>query len=140
MRPFVALAFIVGSAYSAPTAGVIAGHALAGHAVAAPVAVAHAAPVAVAAPAVSVPAPYSTESQAAGVTTFHQPATPFLPISVSPYLKGTHSVNAPIVKTQTKVHTVNEPVYVERRVEVPYDVPVYKEQIVKVPTPVHVDT
>merc|ERR1719402_311753 len=105
MRPFVALAFIVGSAYSAPTAGVIAGHALAGHAVAAPVAVAHAAPVAVAhaAPAVHVPAPYSTESQAAGVTTFHQPATPFLPISVSPYLKGTHSVNAPIVKTQTEV-------------------------------------
>merc|ERR1712002_1016923 len=115
--------------------------------------------------AVHVPAPYSTETQAAGVTTFHQPApivtkevhygqtsyvsgynthihkpaTPFLPISVSPYLKGTHSVNAPIVKTQTEGHTVNEPVYVERRVEVPYDVPVYKEQIVKVPTPVHVD-
>merc|ERR1711994_961492 len=106
-----------------------------------------------------------TETQAAGVTTYaqpapvvtkqvhygqtsyvsghsthiHKPPTPFLPISVSPYLRNTESVNAPIVKTETEIHTVNEPVYIERRVEVPYDVPVYKENIIQVPTPVHVD-
>merc|ERR1711931_470932 len=69
----------------------------------------------------------------------HKPPTPHLPIQVPTVLKGTQTVNAPIVKTQTQIHTVNEPVYVERRVEVPYDVPVVKEQIVEVPTPVHVD-
>merc|ERR1712055_610324 len=83
---------------------------------------------------------YGQTSYVSGYNThIHKPATPFLPISVSPYLKGTHSVNAPIVSTQTEVHTVNEPVYVERRVEVPYDVPVYQEKIVEVPVPVHVD-
>merc|ERR1712180_483750 len=165
MRPFVAIAFILGSVYGAPSNLLPAGYA-AGHLAAAPVAVAHAAPVAVAAaPAVSLPAPYSVDTQAEGVTTVHQPApvvtkqvhygqtsyvsgyntaihkppTPHLPIQVPTVLKGTHTVNAPIVKTQTQIHTVNEPVYVERRVEVPYDVPVYKEQIVEVPHAVHVD-
>merc|ERR1712142_1069553 len=172
MRPFVAIAFILGSVYGAPSNLLPAGYA-AGHLAAAPVAVAHAAPVAVAhaapvavaaAPAVSLPAPYSVDTQAEGVTTVHQPApvvtkqvhygqtsyvsgyntaihkppTPHLPIQVPTVLKGTHTVNAPIVKTQTQIHTVNEPVYVERRVEVPYDVPVYKEQIVEVPHPVPV--
>merc|ERR1719193_1901298 len=170
MRPFVALSLIA-SACAAPSgvllngalghAGLVGAHAI-GYAAAPAVAVA---PAVAAAPAVSLPAPYATETQAAGVTTYaqpapvvtkqvhygqtsyvsghsthiHKPPTPFLPISVSPYLRNTESVNAPIVKTETEIHTVNEPVYVERRVEVPYDVPVYKENIIQVPTPVHVD-
>merc|ERR1719513_488115 len=84
------------------------------------------APVAYAQPA--APAPYTTAAQGAGVTTVHQPApvvtkqvhlgqtsyvsgyatrihkpaTPHLPIAVPTVLKGTHTVNAPIVKTQTE--------------------------------------
>merc|ERR1719193_1968899 len=157
MRPFVALSLIA-SACAAPS-GVLLNGAL-GHA---GLVGTHAGLVA--AHAISLPAPYATETQAAGVTTYaqpapvvtkqvhygqtsyvsghsthiHKPPTPFLPISVSPYLRNTESVNAPIVKTETEIHTVNEPVYVERRVEVPYDVPVYKENIIQVPTPVHVD-
>merc|ERR1719365_504030 len=150
MRPFVALSLIA-SACAAPSgvllngalghAGLVGAHAI-GYAAAPAVAVA---PAVAAAPAVSLPAPYATETQAAGVTTYaqpapvvtkqvhygqtsyvsghsthiHKPPTPFLPISVSPYLRNTESVNAPIVKTETEIHTVNEPVYVERRVEVP---------------------
>merc|ERR1712165_211903 len=119
------------------------------------------APVAYAEPA--APAPYTTATQGAGVTTVHQPApvvtkqvhlgqtsyvsgyatkihkpaTPHLPIAVPTVLKGTQTVNAPIVKEQIEVHQVQNPVLVERRVEVPYDVPVYQENIVRVPTPVH---
>jgi len=133
------------------------GHA-AGVVAAAPVAAVAAAPVA-------LPAPYSVDTQAEGVTSIHQPApivtkqvhlgqtsyvsgyataihkppTPHLPIQVPTVLRGSQSVGAPIVKTQTQIHTVNEPVYVERRVEVPYDAPFYTEKIVEVPTPVHVD-
>merc|ERR1711999_5170 len=81
------------------------------------------APVAYAQPA--APAPYTTATQGAGVTTVHQPApvvtkqvhygqtsyvsgyatkihkpaTPHLPIAVPTVLKGTQTVNAPIVKT-----------------------------------------
>merc|ERR1719289_771960 len=188
MRPFVALSLIA-SACAAPSgvllngalghaglvgthaglvgahAGLVGAHAI-GYAAAPAVAVA---PAVAAAPAVSLPAPYATETQAAGVTTYaqpapvvtkqvhygqtsyvsghsthiHKPPTPFLPISVSPYLRNTESVNAPIVKTETEIHTVNEPVYVERRVEVPYDVPhpvpVQGEPIIKktVAEPIH---
>lgn len=162
MRPFVALTFVLGCAYAAPSelaAAAPLGYAGWGGIAAAPLAVA-------AAPApVALPAPYSVETQAEGVTSIHQPApivtkqvhlgqtsfvsgyttaihkppTPHLPIQVPTVLRGTQTVNAPIVKTVTQVHTVNEPVYVERRVEVPYDVPVVREQIVEVPTPVHVD-
>lgn len=165
MRPFVALTFVLGCAYGAPSqllAGAPLGYATAWGG--APFAAA--APLAVAAPAaVALPAPYSIDSQAEGLTSFHQPApvvtkqvhlgqtsfvsgyataihkppTPYLPIQVPTVLRGTQAINAPVVKTVTQVHTVNEPVYVERRVEVPYDVPVVKEQIVEVPTPVHVD-
>jgi hypothetical protein len=93
------------------------------------------------------PAPIVTKQVHLGQTSFvsgyataiHKPPTPYLPIQVPTVLRGTQTVNAPVVKTVTQVHTVNEPVYVERRVEVPYDVPVLKEQIVEVPTPVHVD-
>jgi len=146
-------------------AGVYAGQlgyaGLAGHAAG----VYAAAPVVAAAAPIALPAPYAVDTQAEGVTSLHQPAsivtkevhlgqtsfvsgyattihkppTPHLPIQVPTVLRGSQSVNAPIVKTQTQIHTVNEPVYVERRVEVPYDVPVLREQIVEVPTPVHVD-
>ena len=111
------------------------------------------------------PAPFTTATQAEGVTTVHQPApivtkqvhlgqtsfvsgyasrilkpaTPHLPISVPTVLKGSVAYNAPIVKEQIEVHQVQNPVVVERRVDVPYDVPVYKENIISVPTPVHVD-
>merc|ERR1711941_27445 len=82
------------------------------------------------------PAPYTTATQGAGVTTVHQPApvvtkqvhlgqtsyvsgyatkihkpaTPHLPIAVPTVLKGTQTVNAPIVKTQTEIHNVQSPV------------------------------
>merc|ERR1712033_44757 len=101
--------------------------------------VAHA-PVAYAEPA--APAPYTTHSQGAGVTTVHQPApvvtkqvhygqtsyvsgyatkihkpaTPHLPIAVPTVLKGTQTVNAPIIKTQTEIHNVQEPVLVNKTV------------------------
>ena len=161
----VALTFLLGCAYSAPSDLAAATPlAYAGWA-GAPLAAWGAAPLAAAPAAVAVPAPYSVDTQAAGVTSIHQPApivtkevhlgqtsyvagyataihkppTPYLPIQVPTVLRGTQAVNAPVVKTVTQVHTVNEPVFVERRVEVPYDVPVVKEQIVEVPTPVHVD-
>merc|ERR1712107_52830 len=73
MRPFVAIAFILGSVYGAPSNLLPAGYA-AGHLAAAPLAVAHAAPVAVAAaPAVSLPAPYSVDTQAEGRPPFTSP-------------------------------------------------------------------
>merc|ERR1712228_177845 len=106
------------------------------------------APVAYAQPA--APAPYTTATQGAGVTTVHQPApvvtkqvhggqtsyvsgyatkihkpaTPHLPIAVPTVLKGTQTVNAPIVKTQTEIHNVQSPVFVERKVDAPYNVAV----------------
>merc|ERR1711937_536141 len=121
------------------------------------------APVAYAQPA--APAPYTTATQGAGVTTVHQPApvvtkqvhlgqtsyvsgyatkihkpaTPHLPIAVPTVLKGTQTVNAPIVKTQTEIHNVQEPVLVNKPYDAPYDAPFYTEKIVEVPTPVHVD-
>merc|ERR1739838_942001 len=121
------------------------------------------APVAYAAPA--APAFYTTATQGAGVTTVHQPApivtkqvhlgqtsyvsgyatrihkpaTPHLPIAVPTVLRGSHTVNAPIVKTQTEIHNVQDPVFVERRVDAPFDAPFYTQRIVEVPTPVHVD-
>merc|ERR1719175_119635 len=111
MRPFVALTFVLGCAYGAPPA-----------------------------PVVTKQVNYGTTSYVSGYTTaIHKPPTPHLPIQVPTVLRGSQTVTAPVVKTQTQIHTVNEPVYVERRVEVPYDVPVVREQIVEVPTPVHVD-
>merc|ERR1712055_476482 len=121
------------------------------------------APVAYAQPA--APAPYTTATQGPGVTTVHQPApvitkqvhlgqtsyisgyatkihkpaTPHLPIAVPTVLKGTHTVNAPIVKTQTEIHNVQDPVFAERKVDAPYDAPFHTVKIVEVPTPVHVD-
>merc|ERR1711913_52679 len=176
MRPFVALTFVMGCAYGAPAdvavAGTYAGLGLAGvhglgYAAAplagvAPVAAA-AAPIAYAQPA--APAPYTTATQAAGVTTvhhpapvvtkqvhlgqtsyvsgyatkIHKPATPHLPIAVPTVLRGSQTVNAPIVKTQTEIHNVQSPVFVERKVDAPYDAPFYTQKIVEVPTPVHVD-
>merc|ERR1719204_2150556 len=157
MKPFVALAFVLGCAYGAPSNYAVAAPAVA----TAGAVVAH--PVNYVAPA--APAPYTTVSQAEGVTTVHQPApvvtkqvhygqtsyvsgyntrilkpaTPHLPIAVPTVLKGTQTVNAPIVKTQTEIHNVQEPVLVNKPYDAPYDAPFYTEKIVEVPTPVHVD-
>merc|ERR1712131_365602 len=65
--------------------------------------------------------------------------TPQFPIAVPTVLKGTQTVNAPIVKTQTEIHNVQEPVLVNKPYDAPYDAPFYTEKIVEVPTPVHVD-
>merc|ERR1712045_766488 len=54
-------------------------------------------------------------------------------------LKGTQTVNAPIVKTQTEIHNVQKPVLVNKPYDAPYDAPFHTERIVEVPTPVHVD-
>merc|ERR1712013_310763 len=100
MRPFVALTFVMGCVYGAPAdlavAGTYAGLGLAGvhglgYAAAAPVAGVHGLGYAAA-------------------------ATPHLPIAVPTVLKGTQTVNAPIVKTQTEIHNVQSPVFVERKV------------------------
>merc|ERR1712198_24854 len=121
------------------------------------------APVAYAEPA--APAPYTTATQGAGVTTVHQPApvvtkqvhygqtsyvsgyatkihkpaTPHLPIAVPTVLKGTQTVNAPIVKTQTEIHNVQTPVHVQKPYDAPYDAPFLTQKVVEVPTPFHVD-
>merc|ERR1712066_205387 len=64
-----------------------------------------------------------------------KPATPHLPIAVPTVLKGTQTVNAPIVKTQTEIHNVQEPVLVNKPYDAPYDVhvpvPVQGEPIIK---------
>merc|ERR1712112_450916 len=155
----------LGYAAAAPVAGVAAAAAPiaygAEHYSAGPV-VPHA-PVAYAQPA--APAPYTTATQGAGVTTVHQPApvvtkqvhlgqtsyvsgyatkihkpaTPHLPIAVPTVLKGTQTVNAPIVKTQTEIHNVQTPVHVQKPYDAPYDAPFLTQKVVEVPTPVHVD-
>merc|ERR1712083_1170322 len=146
------LAGVHGLGYAAaPVAGV------------APVAAAAAAPVAYAQPA--APAPYTTATQGAGVTTVHQPApvvtkqvhlgqtnyvsgyatriikpaTPHLPIAVPTVLRGTQTVNAPVVKTVKEVHQVQDPVFVNKPFDAPYDAPFHTTKVVEVPTPVHVD-
>merc|ERR1712098_451643 len=174
-KPFVALAFVLGCAYGAPSNYAVAAPAVATVAAAAPAAVPAYGPEHYSAGAVvphpvnyvapAAPAPYTTVSQAEGVTTVHQPApvvtkqvhygqtsyvsgyntrilkpaTPHLPIAVPTVLKGTQTVNAPIVKTQTEIHNVQEPVLVNKPYDAPYDAPFYTEKIVEVPTPVHVD-
>merc|ERR1711931_217566 len=167
MRPFVALTFVMGCAYGAPADVAVAGTHLAGLGLAgvhglgyaaapvagvAPVAAAAAAPIAYGAEHYSagpvVPhAPVVTKQVHLGQTSYvsgyatkiHKPATPHLPIAVPTVLKGTQTVNAPIVKTQTEIHNVQSPVFVERKVDAPYDAPFYTQKIVEVPTPVHVD-
>merc|ERR1712045_655045 len=120
-------------------------------------------PVTYAQPA--APAPYTVQTQAEGVTTVHQPApvvtkqvhlgqtsyvsgyatrilkpaTPHLPIAVPTVLRGTQTVNAPIVKVQKEIHQVQDPVYVNKPYDAPYDAPFHTQKIVEVPTPVHVD-
>merc|ERR1711974_68917 len=189
MRPFVALSFVLASAIAAPQYAHGIAHAVApveatvSHGVApntvgatthsvgpAPAGAHHYSAGAVVPHPVNyvappAPAPFTTATQAAGVTTVHQPApvvtkqvhlgqtnyvsgyatkihkpaTPHLPIAVPTVLKGTQTVNAPIVKTQTEIHNVQSPVFVERKVDAPYDAPFYTQKIVEVPTPVHVD-
>jgi len=164
MNPLFVLSALFATAFGAPAVPLL--HAApAGIAHATPLL--HAAPVAapIAAPAaISVPAPHFTQAKEADVTTIHKPAPivtkqvhlgqssyisgyatqilkPAIPdfkIAVPTALKGTQSVNAPIVKVQKEIHTVNEPVHVQKPYEVPYDVVKHVERIVEVPTPVHV--
>merc|ERR1711910_39640 len=174
MRPFVALSFILASAFAAPQHIAGVAHAVApvagtvSHGVApntvgatthsvgpAPAGAHHYSAGAVVPHPVNyvappAPAPFTTATQAAGVTTVHQPApvvtkqvhlgetsfvsgyatrilkpaTPHLPISVPTVLKGSVAYNAPIVKVPTPVH-----------VDAPYNVavptPVAGEPIIK---------
>merc|ERR1712045_107341 len=120
-------------------------------------------PVTYAQPA--APAPYTVQTQAEGVTTVHQPApvvtkqvhlgqtsyvsgyatrilkpaTPHLPIAVPTVLRGTQTVNAPIVSVQKEIHQVQDPVFVNKPYDAPYDAPFHTTKVVEVPTPVHVD-
>jgi hypothetical protein len=113
---------------------------------------------------ISLPAPYKTSQQAPAVTSIHNPAPivteqihlgqtsyisghitqilkPAIPdfrIAVPTALKGTQSVNAPIVTVQKEVHTVDEPYPVEKPYNVPYDVIKPVQRIIEVPTAVHV--
>merc|ERR1712111_142754 len=83
-KPFVALAFVLGCAYGAPSNYAVAAPAVATVAAAAPAAVPAYGPEHYSAGAVvphpvnyvapAAPAPYTTVSQAEGVTTVHQPA------------------------------------------------------------------
>merc|ERR1712004_287827 len=123
----------------------------------------HAAPIAAPA-AISLPAPHVTQAKEADITTIHKPAPvitkqvhlgqttyvsghttqilkPAIPdfkIAVPTALKGTQTVNAPIVKVQKEIHTIDQPIPVEKPYNVPYDVIKHVERIVEVPTPVHV--
>merc|ERR1712142_1333274 len=65
-----------------------------------------------------------------------KPATPHLPIAIPTVLKGTQTVNAPIVKVQKEIHQVQDPVYVNKPFDAPYDAP-YN---VPVPVPVQGET
>merc|ERR1711902_297016 len=131
MRPFVALTFVMGCAYGAPADVAVAGTHLAGLGLAGVHGLGYAAaPVAGVAPVAAAAAPiaYGAEHYSAGpvvpkqvhlgqtsyvsgyATKIHKPATPHLPIAVPTVLKGTQTVNAPIVKTQTEIHNVQSPV------------------------------
>merc|ERR1712025_527323 len=92
------------------------------------------------APVVTKQVHYGTTNYVSGYATrILKPATPHLPIAVPTVLKGTQTVNAPIVKVQKEVHNVQTPVEVQVPYDAPYDAPFYTEKIVEVPTPVHVD-
>merc|ERR1711860_457367 len=58
-----------------------------------------------------------------GTTQILKPAIPDFKIAVPTALKGTQTVNAPIVKVQKEIHTVDQPIPVEKPNPVPYDVP-----------------
>merc|ERR1711972_96592 len=92
------------------------------------------------APVVTKQVHYGQTSYVSGYATkIHKPATPHLPIAVPTVLKGTQTVNAPIIKTQTEIHNVQEPVLVNKPYDAPYDAPFLTQKVVEVPTPVHVD-
>merc|ERR1712025_980323 len=80
---------------------------------------------------------YGQTSYVSGYNTrILKPATPHLPIQVPTVLKGTQTVNAPIIDSQVEIHNVQAPVPVQRKVAIPYDAPFTTTNIVKVPTPV----
>merc|ERR1712025_1253714 len=79
---------------------------------------------------------YGQTSYVSGYNTrILKPATPHLPIQVPTVLKGTQTVNAPIIDSQVEIHNVQAPVPVQRKVAIPYDapypVPVQGEPIIK---------
>merc|ERR1712004_244896 len=161
MNPLFVISALFASAIAAPTATLLNAAPLAHAGYAAPLL--HAAPIAAPA-AISLPAPHVTQAKEADITTIHKPAPvitkqvhlgqttyvsghttqilkPAIPdfkIAVPTALKGTQTVNAPIVKVQKEIHTVDQPIPVEKPYNVPYDVIKHVERIVEVPTPVHV--
>merc|ERR1712004_124358 len=160
MNPLFVISALFASAIAAPTATLLNAAPLAHAGFAAPLAHAgyaapllHAAPIAAPA-AISLPAPHLTQAKEAvitkqvhlGQTTYvsgHttqilKPAIPDFKIAVPTALKGTQTINAPIVKVQKEIHTVDQPIPVEKPYNVPYDVIKHVERIVEVPTPVHV--
>merc|ERR1711994_498992 len=165
MKPFAALTFVMGCAFGAPADLALNGVGYAGLGLAGVHGLGYAAAPAAVGVAAAAPAPYTTAHQGPGVTTVHQPApvvtkqvhygqtsyvsgyatkihkpaTPHLPIAVPTVLKGTQTVNAPIVKTQTEIHNVQTPVHVQKPYDAPYDAPFLTQKVVEVPTPVHVD-
>merc|ERR1719412_3063275 len=125
MNRFLALTFVFAAAAAAPQTLLPAGTFAAGH-LGHLGAVAHAAPVAVAhaAAPVAVPAPYTTSSQAAGVTTVHQPepvVTKEVHYGQTSYISGYN----------TAIHKPPTPVHVDAPYEVPYPVAVAGEPIIK---------
>merc|ERR1712106_945508 len=162
MRPFVALSFVLSAVCGAPTLPLLgaspyaagayatgavthssgsapAGHGLVPHGPVQAIHQVYAQPAA--------PAPYTTKQVHYGESSYVsgyntrilKPATPHLPIQVPTVLKGTHTVNAPIIDEQVEIHNVQTPVLVERPVNIPYDAPFYSDNLVQVPVPVHVD-
>merc|ERR1711874_727036 len=59
-------------------------------------------------------------------------------IAVPTVLRGTQTVNAPIVKTVKEVHQVQDPVFVNKPYDAPFDAPFHTQKIVEVPVPVAV--
>merc|ERR1712004_552746 len=144
MNPLFVISALFASAIAAPTATLLNAAPLAHAGFAAPLAHAgyaapllHAAPIAAPA-AISLPAPHLTQAKEADITTIQKPAIPDFKIAVPTALKGTQTINAPIVKVQKEIHTVDQPIPVEKPYNVPYDVIKHVERIVEVPTPVHV--
>merc|ERR1712004_186413 len=162
MNPLFVISALFASAIAAPTATLLNAAPLAHAGFAAPLAHAgYAAPLLHAAP---IAAPHVTQAKEADITTIHKPAPvitkqvhlgqttyvsghttqilkPAIPdfkIAVPTALKGTQTVNAPIVKVQKEIHTIDQPIPVEKSYNVPYDVIKHVERIVEVPTPVHV--
>jgi len=157
MRPFVALTFVLGCAYGAPSdllAGAPLGYANAwagaplGYANAwagAPIAAAHLAVAAPAPAAIALPAPYSIDTQAEGVTSLHQPApivTKQVHLGQTSYVSGyttaIHKPPTPYLPIQVPTvllgtQAVNAPVVKTVTQVHTVNEPVYVERRIEVP-------